>query len=286
MVLRGAQTHGTTATCALSPEPLNIGPGQGMAQLHPHLWHTHPDVSPFVPLAAAQLSLQRMDFAGLAQQGRGSESSSRQPESMQVDSTSAAPGANASASSGAAQPAASASASSSEAGPSGVQPGAMDTSMTEPQPRRPPRKHSDAPMRKLSVSLIDTYKLINQVWTAATNLHATGGARPHAGLSGGRGPPARGATGRTPARLAPSSPRRPDPVPPWTGGGLISGRGGEARTAPEAWRSLRCLLCLAVFSWRQAGYWAGYWARARAACSPPRLCCAADGPVAAAFGPV
>jgi len=131
-----------------------------MAQLHPHLWHTHPDVSPFVPLAAAQLSLQRMDFAGLAAPGRSSDSSARQPESMQIDSTSA-PQTSANAS-GCRQPAAAA-ASSSEAGPSGVAPGAYDATMTEQPPRKPPRKHSDAPMRKLSVSLIDTYKLINQV---------------------------------------------------------------------------------------------------------------------------
>jgi len=54
---------------------------------------------------------------------------------------------------------------SSEAGPSGAQPGATtDAPMSDVGfPPRPQRKHSDAPVRKLSVSLIDTYKLINQV---------------------------------------------------------------------------------------------------------------------------
>jgi len=158
-----------------------------MAQLHAHLWHTHPDVSPFVPLAQSAL-VRAMDYAGLAQ-GRGSDSSARQPESMQVDSTSgAAPGApNASCSSAAAAAAAAASGSRSEAGPSGVQPGAYDASMAEPSQRKPPRKHSEAPMRKLSVSLIDTYKLINQVYyekrkrrqeeKAASTASASGGSK-------------------------------------------------------------------------------------------------------------
>ncbi len=144
----GVAARATTATVALSPEPLTIGSGQGMAQLH----------------------LQRMDFSGIAQPGRAPDSSARQPESMQVDSTSAADAANASSSS--AQPAAaSGAASQSEAGPSGVQPGASyDATMSDPPQRKPPRKHSDAPMRKLSVSLIDTYKLINQVRARAGGL--------------------------------------------------------------------------------------------------------------------
>ena len=57
-----------------------------MAQLHPHLWHTHPDVSPFVPLNAAHLV---HNFAGLAAQGRGADSASRQPDSMRTGLSSA-----------------------------------------------------------------------------------------------------------------------------------------------------------------------------------------------------
>ena len=49
-----------------------------------------------------------------------------------------------------------------EAGPSGANASA-DAHMGDAATLRQPRKHSDAPMRKLSVSLIDTYKLINQV---------------------------------------------------------------------------------------------------------------------------
>ena len=54
---------------------------------------------------------------------------------------------------------------SSEAGPSGAQPGAStDAPMSDVGfPPRPQRKHSDAPVRKLSVSLIDTYKLIKSL---------------------------------------------------------------------------------------------------------------------------
>lgn len=132
-----------------------------MAQLHPHLWNTHPDVSPFVPLNAA--FLQAGHLAGLAAQNRGADSSQRQPESMQVDSTAVPGGANASSGSAADAAAAAYRAAHSGAGPSGVAPGgADDATMAEP-PRKVARKHSDAPMRKLSVSLIDTYKLINQV---------------------------------------------------------------------------------------------------------------------------
>lgn len=78
---------------------------------------------------------------------------------------------------------------SSEAGPSGAQPGATtDAPMSDVGfPPRPQRKHSDAPVRKLSVSLIDTYKLINQVYyekrkrrqqeKAETSASASGGSK-------------------------------------------------------------------------------------------------------------
>ena len=117
--------------------------------------HTHPDVSPFVPLAA-HLQL-RMNFAAGA---HPSQQQARTADSMQIDAAAAGTarsGATAASGSGP-------STHPSEAGPSGVQPGGpYDSQSGELLQRRPARKHSDAPVRKLSVSLIDTYKLINQV---------------------------------------------------------------------------------------------------------------------------
>ena len=152
-----------------------------MAQLHPHLWNTHPDVSPFVPLNTA--FLQAGHLAGLASQNRGADCAQRQPESMQVDSAAVPGGANASSSAADLATAAAYRAAHSGAGPSGVAPGgADDATMTDP-PRKVARKHSDAPMRKLSVSLIDTYKLINQVRLAFSVVRSCGGA---AGVRGQR----------------------------------------------------------------------------------------------------
>ena len=138
-----------------------------MAQIHSHILHHSADFSPFVPLAAAQLGIQRMDFAAVAPGGRADQAA-RQPsgDSMQVDSSGAAAAAAASSANR------SAAAASSEAGPSGVVPPGGDSSMAVEQQRKKPRKHSDAPMRKLSVSLIDTYKLINQVRLTFLFLHA------------------------------------------------------------------------------------------------------------------
>jgi hypothetical protein len=140
-------------------------------------WNTHPDVSPFVPLAAAQLSLHRMGFAGLQHSAAsGGAAPIRQPDSMQVDST--APRASAASSTeAAAAPRAGASAgSSSEAGAASGVPTCGGGAAAEAAVRRPPRKHSDAPVRKLSVSLIDTYKLINQVCSSARERARSGRA--------------------------------------------------------------------------------------------------------------
>ena len=112
---------------------------------------------------------------------------------MQIDSTAGGAGA-ASSTGGGTGAGGAASTNPSEAGPSGVQPGASyDAQMAEPPQRRPARKHSDAPMRKLSVSLIDTYKLINQVG-AFSKLHGQPlerkrhrGRRRAAGRGSGRG---------------------------------------------------------------------------------------------------
>ena len=44
-----------------------------MAQIHSHILHHSADFSPFVPLAAAQLGIQRMDFAAVAPGGRADQ---------------------------------------------------------------------------------------------------------------------------------------------------------------------------------------------------------------------
>ena len=79
------------------------------------------------------------------------------PEGMQVDSSIT--------SSGAAGP----SVASSSQAPTAE----YDAAMAEPVPRRQ-RPHSEAPMRKLSVNLIDTYKLINQVTNCQARLNELG----------------------------------------------------------------------------------------------------------------
>ncbi len=82
------------------------------------------------------------------------------PEGMQVE-----PSSTAAAGSGASAPDAHAGGAgpSSQGGASSASASTHDATMADPAARKPPRKHSDAPMRKLSISLIDTYKLINQV---------------------------------------------------------------------------------------------------------------------------
>ena len=139
----------------------------------PFQWHTHPDVSPFVPLVHPGIpigaSLQSRYQGGLLpRQETHLEDVSRPPESMQVDDSNATHR-EASSSAAASYSQASQLARSGEAGPSGET--SYDATMTELSARRPARKHADAPMRKLSVSLIDTYKLINQVRWTAVGLH-------------------------------------------------------------------------------------------------------------------
>ena len=190
-----------TATVALSPEPLQIGRmAEGMPQLHTHLWRTHPDASPFVPLNAFMQAA-----SGLAARQAAADSSVRQPDSMQVDSNAAPGGANASSSAADLSAAAAACrAAHSGAGPSGVAPGGSDdATMAEPPARKAARKHSDAPMRKLSANLIDTYKLINQVCCARSPFFAAGvWWRPVRATGAGEGAAASWAHG-------PSTPRPP-----------------------------------------------------------------------------
>ena len=109
--------------------------------------------------AIASQHASAMGSSGVPRPVARSASDPRVPDAMQVEPSSAAAVALSSASSS------EQATTSSEAGPSGAQPGAStDAPMSDVGfPPRPQRKHSDAPVRKLSVSLIDTYKLINQV---------------------------------------------------------------------------------------------------------------------------
>jgi len=78
----------------------------------------------------------------------------RGPEGMQVDTAPAGAGTSGGAASSTAMP------------PQPQVAAGGDAPMADQQPRagRPARSHTQAPMRKLSVNLIDTYKLINQVY--------------------------------------------------------------------------------------------------------------------------
>jgi len=119
-------------------------------------WHHHFDVSPFAPPSGggirASMHLPTMEVVMTSVQTHLPTPAASGPEGMQVDSG---------------EPYAGASSSASVGGPSGSQPmAAEDSQMGEQTPRsqKPARPHSEAPMRKLSVNLIDTYKLINQVY--------------------------------------------------------------------------------------------------------------------------
>jgi hypothetical protein len=164
-------------------------------------WQTHPDISPFVALGASLQS--RVGYPGVLdpRAATRADSASRAPDNMQVDSSGARPGA-----AGSSQPGSSAegaAASGAEAGPSGAQLAAgYDAPMDEAPARKPKRKHSDAPMRKLSVGLIDTYKLINQVRDVP---------HPVCVRAGGSG---RGAVGRGVPQRAPHAAQTHAPLPP------------------------------------------------------------------------
>jgi len=141
---------------------------------------THPDVSPFMPLHLARAAPWFGRCGGVASVSRSSQpGTAAQPDSMQVDSTCNSQAA----SSGSAVRA---STDPSEAGPSGVQPGATHDAQMGEGSSRPARKHELAPMRKLSVSLIDTYKLINQVYYERRKRRQEEKAASTASQSGGK----------------------------------------------------------------------------------------------------
>ena len=116
-----------------------------MLQPPQHFWQHHTDVSPFATFSAG---LQASMDALMQPASRDAAGSSSQ--SMQVDEAPAA-----------SQPAASSAAGSSGASGSGTQEDVAMAPASAP-PARKARNAADAPMRKLSVNLIDTYKTINQ----------------------------------------------------------------------------------------------------------------------------
>lgn len=201
-------SHGltaATAAVAISHSPaVPIGPAGAMAL-------THTDRSAFSHWSASSvgglLGASALQHAGPSSSGvprvaPRTEGAPRAPDAMQIEPSSAAAAAAASAASSSTAPPP----PGSEAGPSGAQPGtSTDAQMSDAgAPARPARKHSDAPIRKLSVSLIDTYKLINQVrrrLSIGTAAVAQGGQARAAGGQAQPEPLARGGRpGRGPGR--------------------------------------------------------------------------------------
>jgi len=118
--------------------------------LQPHPWlsqHHNPEASGFVTMDKRQACSMDAIMTSLPSAAAVAPT----PGGMQVDHVGARPPASASA--------------RSEAGPSSSGGGRDDgdAAMAEGEPKQP-RNPADAPMRKLSVNLIDTYKMINQVY--------------------------------------------------------------------------------------------------------------------------
>jgi len=188
---RSGPSRAATATVAIPPSPAVHGPAGRMALTHTERSaFSHWSASSVGLLSASAIASQHaaaMGSSGVARPAARSASDPRVPDAMQVEPSSAAAVALSSASSS------EQATTSSEAGPSGAQPGATtDAPMSDVGfPPRPQRKHSDAPVRKLSVSLIDTYKLINQVrsqiWSRGQprGVRDDGSAPPGGGRVGG-----------------------------------------------------------------------------------------------------
>lgn len=195
---RSGPSRAATATVAIPPSPAVHGPAGRMALTHTERSaFSHWSASSVGLLSASAIASQHaaaMGSSGVARPAARSASDPRVPDAMQVEPSSAAAVALSSASSS------EQATTSSEAGPSGAQPGATtDAPMSDVGfPPRPQRKHSDAPVRKLSVSLIDTYKLINQVRSQIWSRGQPRGVRddgsaPSGGGEGGGGRLATGA---------------------------------------------------------------------------------------------
>ena len=173
-----------------------------MLQPPQHFWQHHTDVSPFATFSAG---LQASMDALMQPASRDAAGSSSQ--SMQVDEAPAA-----------SQPAASSAAGSSGASGSGTQEDVAMAPASAP-PARKARNAADAPMRKLSVNLIDTYKTINQA-RAPSAARAARAPTPRARVVAVAAGPAAGAVR---AAVAPRRARRPGARAP-----------GRARADPRA----------------------------------------------------
>ena len=129
-------------------------------EAHWAVWHHHIEVSPFMSPGSGgggsqvMLGAQQMQYMMRGVQPQPLPVPTRGPEGMQVDPTSVPASASSAASASVAHVATASHAAASADAPMGEQSagGARTT-----------RSHTEAPMRKLSVNLIDTYKLINQV---------------------------------------------------------------------------------------------------------------------------
>jgi len=117
-------------------------------------WHHHTDVSPFMTPRAFGEAAQVMLGVGQMVAGispRAMPQPSHAPEGMQVDAEGGE---------------GSAAVLTEHAAAAAPQPSAAPAAAAQPPPLagRAARSHAEAPVRKLSVQLIDTYKLINQVY--------------------------------------------------------------------------------------------------------------------------
>ena len=127
------------------------------------LWQHHLDASPFVTVSAPELAMKSRSSLDIMMQKLPITSISEHAQMDEGSSSAACP----SVQNTTQQAASSASVqthttSGDEAGPS--QQHAPGAGPSAPRPHREPRDPMDAPLRKLSVNLIDTYKLINQVY--------------------------------------------------------------------------------------------------------------------------
>ncbi len=141
-----------------------------MLQPHPWLSQHHTDNSPFVLRGTLQSCSMDAIMTSLPMTAPAPA-----PDSMQVDAVGAA-------SAAVPPPAASEVEAPPPASSEGAGPSSEDAPMGEDAAARPPRNPSEAPLRKLSVNLIDTYKMINQ----ARQRLSQGASRVRAGRRGSR----------------------------------------------------------------------------------------------------
>jgi len=130
-------------------------------------WEHHEKKSPFVRWAEPRSMGLMLASLPTAASGAGARLDAACADQMQVDTPCACAAGSSTQRSAAPQTRSSAAAAAAAAA-AGASSSCEDAMMAEQQAaatRPAPRNPADAPMRKLSVSLIDTYKLINQVCT-------------------------------------------------------------------------------------------------------------------------